>query len=831
MSNKLLPIADYVAFDVETTGLSPDEDRIIDIGLVRFHGGVPVERWTSLVNPGIKVGLKISRLTGISSEDLNNAPDISSLVSQIQTFRGHLPLVGHNPEFDVSFLSKVITEFPGVPVYDTLELARIVYPEFSTYKLEDLSRNLNVSLQDAHRACSDAEATGKIFGIILEKITQLTEDVRQKVVWIMGENWPAKHLFHISEVRGYQLSLFLDESVTELNVAVLDERKKMFSPSDSYNWLHDLLGKAREEIFVNIWLDDLKTPKMADELKKHAGFKKQSVLLAGKIAETEKIRNDIPFLSSSCDYLCLLKAKVVEDLARQGFLENLETEEKRFLSTVTVWKNVSHTGLFKEIQVVGKSHELRYELSCSLYPDCQHYCPFAQRCFYARAVNHAASSSLVLTANQNIFDVDWNRDACIILGFDDLGDIWERRQPRLDLNKLKDTLESLGDVQNALAVDDVIHICMSILGSKIDTLVTSNILSSLDNLYKGIIPTISHIRKKLRAEFETLIVVPLDPPVLSRALHTLEYWVQQLKGILSQSDNSTCLLEKGYGDSGYTNAVIAKREIWPGTKAKHYLSDKFKKLILFSSNVKFASNYEGLRRFYGMTPPADVFVKDAVCFTKLNKQQGPLMMCADYLGRRMSNFQHIEQVGDFLKQLSLNSCKVLCLCPSYSFIRELNANIVKTLEHNGIAVYAQGIDAGYQVVNQVSEKNSLVLARFGGDLGESTEAFPNVLVIPKIPFWPPNTMDRLRQNEISSTGKIGFTEVSVFPTVLTLRSYLEKLYHYVGNFAVAMLDPRILPGQSRWGRDFMRQLQDINIIICPHQTGLSRIISWIGTNK
>ena len=68
--------------------------------------------------------------------------------------------MGHNPEFDTSFLSKPIPGFPGVPVYDTLELARIVYPGFKTYRLSDLARELNVELDEAHRACDDAEASG-----------------------------------------------------------------------------------------------------------------------------------------------------------------------------------------------------------------------------------------------------------------------------------------------------------------------------------------------------------------------------------------------------------------------------------------------------------------------------------------------------------------------------------------------------------------------------------------------------------------------------------------------------------------------------------------------
>ena len=199
-----IPVPDYVAFDVETTGFSPDDDRIIEVAFVRFENGVPVERFSSLVRPDREVGLKILRLTGISREELADSPDIGSIVGQIEQFRGGLPLVGHNPEFDVSFLSRVIPGFPGVPVYDTLELARIVYPGLKSFKLGDLASELGIPLCDAHRACDDAEATGLIFAAIQERVLAISKAVREKIIRIMGADWVSRSVFQVQESPGPQ---------------------------------------------------------------------------------------------------------------------------------------------------------------------------------------------------------------------------------------------------------------------------------------------------------------------------------------------------------------------------------------------------------------------------------------------------------------------------------------------------------------------------------------------------------------------------------------------------------------------------------------------------
>ena len=154
------PVKDFVAFDLETSGLSPETDEILEIGMVKFMQGKPVEKWSTLVRPSKTPSLKVLRLTNISAKELESSPPISEVCESVVCFGKGLPLVGHNPQFDISFLTKVIPEFQPAVVYDTLELAKVIMPDQSGYKLTELAGTLGISLDQAHRACDDALASG-----------------------------------------------------------------------------------------------------------------------------------------------------------------------------------------------------------------------------------------------------------------------------------------------------------------------------------------------------------------------------------------------------------------------------------------------------------------------------------------------------------------------------------------------------------------------------------------------------------------------------------------------------------------------------------------------
>ena len=164
----------FVAFDLETTGLSPKRDQIIEFGAVRFQAGRPRERFATFVNPGRPIPPRIQQLTGIRPTDVADAPSIQALVPEILAFIGGRAdaVVAHSAGFDISFLRAAGVKI-NTPVIDTHELATILLPGQLSYSLGELCRALEISLSNAHRAGHDAEATADLLLHLLDRIETL----------------------------------------------------------------------------------------------------------------------------------------------------------------------------------------------------------------------------------------------------------------------------------------------------------------------------------------------------------------------------------------------------------------------------------------------------------------------------------------------------------------------------------------------------------------------------------------------------------------------------------------------------------------------------------
>ena len=155
----------YVSLDLETTGLNPKLDKIIEIGAVKVINGEVVDNFSEFLRPGRKLEEKTIELTGITEEDLCNAPEAAQVIPRLLEFCEDLPLVGHRILFDYSFVKHAAVnlglsfEKEGV---DTLKISRACHPEFESKKLCAMCEHYGIPLQ-AHRAYNDAQATAKLF--------------------------------------------------------------------------------------------------------------------------------------------------------------------------------------------------------------------------------------------------------------------------------------------------------------------------------------------------------------------------------------------------------------------------------------------------------------------------------------------------------------------------------------------------------------------------------------------------------------------------------------------------------------------------------------------
>ncbi|MBU3189253.1 PolC-type DNA polymerase III [Clostridium bowmanii] len=166
----------FVVFDIETTGLSSENDRITEIGAVKIVNGKIVDRFNEFVNPEIDIPYKITELTGITNDMVCGADLIKEVLPEFLEFAKDSVVVAHNAAFDTGFIKKNAQRLGLLfesTIMDTIPLAKFLLKDLKTFKLNVIAKHLGISLENHHRAVDDAKATAEIllhcFGLLKEK--------------------------------------------------------------------------------------------------------------------------------------------------------------------------------------------------------------------------------------------------------------------------------------------------------------------------------------------------------------------------------------------------------------------------------------------------------------------------------------------------------------------------------------------------------------------------------------------------------------------------------------------------------------------------------------
>ena len=157
----------FVAFDIETTGLSREHARIVEIGAVKFRNGEIVDTRSWLVNPGMPIPEATQWVHGITDDMVADAPSFDEMFPEFAEFIGDAVLLAHNARFDVRIVHAEAVrnnrEPPQNVVLDTLALARKCYPEAESYNLEKLMKHLDIPATRFHRGLDDAQYVKDLF--------------------------------------------------------------------------------------------------------------------------------------------------------------------------------------------------------------------------------------------------------------------------------------------------------------------------------------------------------------------------------------------------------------------------------------------------------------------------------------------------------------------------------------------------------------------------------------------------------------------------------------------------------------------------------------------
>lgn len=167
---------EFVVFDIETTGLDPSIDEIIEIGAIKVKNNKVTEKFHSLIKPNYKIDAFITNLTGITNDMVEEAPRIDEVLEKFLNFIGNNILVGHNVHFDINFVYDNLVKTNCSPLknnfIDTLRLARRILPELKHHRLKDLANHYNIDLEGNHRAIKDTEITLSLYWKLEEAIKE-----------------------------------------------------------------------------------------------------------------------------------------------------------------------------------------------------------------------------------------------------------------------------------------------------------------------------------------------------------------------------------------------------------------------------------------------------------------------------------------------------------------------------------------------------------------------------------------------------------------------------------------------------------------------------------
>lgn len=189
----------YVALDLETTGLDPSRDTIIEVGAIKFNNQRELGSFSSLINPGRPIPHKVTQLTRITDRDVLTAPPFSAVREKLIGFVDRAIVIGHSVDLDLAFLGRQNCLNRNASI-DTFKLATILMPHESRYSLGKLMDSLGISFRNRHRALDDARASMELFRALQERAANLPLKALQTINRAArNSHWPLRAVFQEGE--------------------------------------------------------------------------------------------------------------------------------------------------------------------------------------------------------------------------------------------------------------------------------------------------------------------------------------------------------------------------------------------------------------------------------------------------------------------------------------------------------------------------------------------------------------------------------------------------------------------------------------------------------
>lgn len=160
----------FVAIDVETTGLSPILNELIEVSAIKYNGSEKLDTFSTLIKPRARIPYHITNITGITNEMVENSPYVEDVMPSLIEFIGNNPIVAHNANFDYKFIQNYSDNaFSKNTLIDTVQIGRRLYPNLPNHKLGTIAKHIGITEDGFHRAEFDCECCARIYMKALEE--------------------------------------------------------------------------------------------------------------------------------------------------------------------------------------------------------------------------------------------------------------------------------------------------------------------------------------------------------------------------------------------------------------------------------------------------------------------------------------------------------------------------------------------------------------------------------------------------------------------------------------------------------------------------------------
>lgn len=447
---------DFVALDLETTGLNPDKDEIIEIAAVRFKNGIKTDVFQSFVRPRRDIPKFIQYLTHIDPKQLDAAPTIDRVLNSLLEFVGNAVIVGHNVGFDIGFVNQALMRQRAAVLtnesWDTAELSRIYLPYTSDHTLGTICRHLGVELIQAHRADADAEASGEVLLHLAQHIVNQHSMITNARLYEIGrqsqsEETGAKFLYRVVEWQRRNLGAkkqqspfvgpanIIEHQAPAKHLATMEE---VFGPGglleqkfDGYEYRGGQLqmGNATQKAFaenrhlaVEAGTGVGKSFAYLVPAIQHAAKAECSVVVSTntKNLQEQLFFKDIPMLQKILpvsfkavlvkgreNYIC---QKRWNDLLQEQ-TKGLTPWEARGLLYLFIWKSQTQTGDLSENSSFDRKRfsQLWRKINSDRYSCMGRKCPMQNECYVMKLRKHIESANIVV-ANHSLLLADLSNE-------------------------------------------------------------------------------------------------------------------------------------------------------------------------------------------------------------------------------------------------------------------------------------------------------------------------------------------------------------------------------------------------------------------------------------